>query len=305
MGPGAMNSSEGLPYGGPSPLMSVYAAGIGLGGVDSALKPDGVLPPLPPVLSLQFVFLTGMALFGPYLFCCFTYLYHFSMLDRRKDHKMRAFSQDVPKWEHRYGWRAALARPEGISAVVVYNAIIILLGPITGVCDIVPAAIKDLTPVVRPLVLLAYFLTFDLLMWCIHFCQHNWAWLYHHTHDQHHLIKTPTIVVALTGYLPDTCLLIIVPFHLTQVFVPCGNFVTVFAFASISLWHLHMIHSEFEHPWDPVLHRLGLVTTHDHHVHHLRPRKNLAHFFVMYDKLFGTYVDPASVCQLNTREKAA
>lgn len=76
-------------------------------------------------------------------------------------------------------------------------------------------------------------------------------------------------------------------------------------FPKLWLWHLHMIHSEFEHPWDSVLNKLGLVTTHDHHVHHLRPRKNLAHFFTMYDKMFGTYVDPASLSQLVSRAKAA
>jgi len=289
---------------GPS-LVTFYAAGVGLGGVEAKLPAPGDLPPLPPVLSWEFFFLCGMSMVGPYLFCCLTYMYHFSRLNKKEATRMRTLPQDVPKQEHRYDWRTALGRPEGITAVVFYIGVITLLGPILDVYDIVPFAIKDLTPVVKPMVLLAYFLTFDLLMWCIHFCQHYWPWLYHHTHDQHHLIKSPTIVVALTGYLPDTCLLIIVPFHLTQCLVPCGNFVTVFAFASLSLWHLHMIHSEFEHPWDPLLHKLGLVTTHDHHVHHLRPRKNLAHFFVMYDKMFGTYVDPSSLCQLSSRDKVA
>jgi len=284
------------------PLVSLYGSGIGFMGVEPGLPAEGSLPPLPPVLSLHFLALVVMSMVGPYLFCCVTYAYHFSGLSKNRT-KMRVNPQDVPKAEHRYNWREALARPEGITAVVAYICIIIVLGPVLDIFDVVPFAIKDLTPAIKPLVLLAYFLTFDFVMWCIHFCQHYWPWLYHHTHDQHHLIKSPTIVVALTGYLPDTCLLIIVPFHLTQCVVPCGNFVTVFAFASIALWHLHMIHSEFAHPWDPLLGKLGLVNTHDHHVHHLRPRKNLAHFFVMYDKMFGTYVDPASLTQLCAREK--
>lgn len=284
---------------GPS-LVSLYAAGF----PSAKLPSDGALPPLPPVLSWEFLLLCFMSMVGPYLFCCVTYAYHFFMLGRNDVQKMRQLPQDVPKPEHRYNWSTALGRPEGISAVVAYIGMLIVLGPVTDVFDVVPYAIKDLTPTLKPLVLAAYFLVFDLLMWCIHFCQHYWPWLYHHTHDQHHLIKSPTIVVALTGYLPDTCLLIILPFHLTQVLVPCGNFVTVFAFASLSLWHLHMIHSEFQHPWDPLFRRLGLVTTHDHHGHHLRPKKNLAHFFVMYDKMFGTYIDPSKLSQLCPRDKS-
>jgi len=298
-----MNGTADWGHAGFAPsLTGIYASGIALG-AGPKLPADGGLPPLPPVLSWEFLLLCVLAMVGPYLFCCLTYVYHFSKLDKANSVKLRVHPQDVPKPAHRYDWISAIGRPEGITAVVAYIVIMTLLGPVTDVFDVVPFPIKDLTPTIKPLVLLAYFLTFDFLMWCIHFCQHNWAWLYHHTHDQHHLIKSPTIVVALTGFLPDTMLLIIVPLHLTMVLVPCGNFVTVFLFASISLWHLHTIHSEFMNPWDPVLEKLGLVTTHDHHVHHLRPRKNLAHFFVMYDKMFGTYVDPKSLSQLVSREK--
>mmetsp|Transcript_21651 Transcript_21651/g.32388 ORF Transcript_21651/g.32388 Transcript_21651/m.32388 type:complete len:307 (-) Transcript_21651:172-1092(-) len=289
----------------PNLLAAIYSTGVGFNGIDIKLSNEGLTPELPNVFTWQFFTLCIMSLVGPYIFCCVTYIYHFSKADNKEIPRMRTLAQDIPKPEYRYDWKTALTRPEGISAVVAWIVFTIVTGPLTGVFDIVPPAIKDLTPTVKPLVLLAYFLVFDLMMWCIHCLQHYWPWLYHHTHDQHHLIKSPTIVVALTGYLPDTCLLIIVPLHATQWFVPCGNFVTIFAFASISLWHLHMIHSEFPHPWDPYLYKLGLVSTHDHHVHHLRPKKNLAHFFVMYDKMFGTYVDPASLSQLVSREKLA
>mmetsp|Transcript_29904 Transcript_29904/g.99091 ORF Transcript_29904/g.99091 Transcript_29904/m.99091 type:complete len:304 (-) Transcript_29904:458-1369(-) len=303
-----MNSTLFAEVGGGlgSSLASIYATGVGFSGIDSKFGNEGALPPLPPLLSWEFGVLCFMAIFAPYVFCCITYLYHFASADNKDVARMRTLAQDVPKEEHRYGWRQALARPEGISAIVAWSGLIIFLGPVTNVLDIVPFPIKDLTPAIKPLVLMAYFLAFDLMMWVIHFCQHYNPWLYHHTHDQHHVIKSPTIVVALTGYLPDTVLLIILPFHLVQCIVPCGNFVTVFAFSAISLWHLHMIHSEFPHPWDPMLHKLGLVTTHDHHAHHLRPKKNLAHFFTFYDKLFGTYIDPSKLSQLVSRgEKLA
>ena len=101
--------------------------------------------------------------------------------------------------------------------------------------------------------------------------------------------------MALTGYLPDTCLLIILPLHLTLYLVPGGNFASIFVFSTISLIHLHMIHSEFKHSWDPLFRSCGIVNTLDHHVHHLRPKRNLAHFFTIIDKAMGTYVDPHSL----------
>uniref|UniRef100_A0A7S3UIH3 Fatty acid hydroxylase domain-containing protein n=1 Tax=Oxyrrhis marina TaxID=2969 RepID=A0A7S3UIH3_OXYMA len=282
-------------------ISKVYSFGLGFH-TESTVAGD--LPPLPPVVSKEFLALCALSLLGPYLFCCATYMYHFHGLKVERA-KMRTRTTDIPLEEHRNDWRTALGRPEGISAVVGFLVILVVSDPVLGLASIVPAAMKDLTPQIKPLVLLGYFALFDFLMWCIHFCQHYWPWLYHHTHDQHHKIKSPTIVVALTGYLPDTCVLIIVPLYATLRVIPCGNFVTVFMFASMALWHLHMIHSEFMHPWDPILQKLGLVTTHDHHVHHLRPRKNLAHFFSIYDKMFGTYVDPSTCHQLLQRDKKA
>lgn len=160
---------------------------------------------------------------------------------------------------------------------------------------IVPDSIRTLTIEFHPLAFILYFIVFDSSMWCIHYVQHRWRWLYYNTHAIHHTIHSPTMIVALTGYVPDTCLLILVPLHITVLTVPNGNFLTIFAFAIISLFHLHCIHSEFQHAWDPLLRQLGLVNSWDHHVHHCKPRSNLAHFFVGLDKLMGTYVDPVDV----------
>jgi sterol desaturase/sphingolipid hydroxylase (fatty acid hydroxylase superfamily) len=136
----------------------------------------------------------------------------------------------------------------------------------------------------------AQFVVFDLLMWHIHYVQHRWRWLYYNTHSVHHTIANPTMIVALTGYLPDTCLLILLPLHTTIAVVP-ATLADVFLFTTVALIHLHCIHSEFFHAWDPLLRRLGLVDTSFHHGHHLKPRANLAHFFVGIDKAYGTYFD--------------
>ena len=128
--------------------------------------------------------------------------------------------------------------------------------------------------------------------------QHRWRWLYYNTHAVHHTIHSPTMVVALTGYLPDTALLILAPLHATLFLVPGGTFADVFVFASLSLFHLHAIHSDFYHDWDPLLRYFGLADTTFHHGHHLVPRMNLAHFFPVLDKIYGTYADPARMKRL-------
>jgi sterol desaturase/sphingolipid hydroxylase (fatty acid hydroxylase superfamily) len=87
-------------------------------------------------------------------------------------------------------------------------------------------------------------------------------------------------------------LLILLPLHVSLFLVPTASFLSVGVFASLSLVHLHCIHSEFVNPWDSLLRKCGLVDSTFHHVHHLVPRSNLAHFFVGLDKLYGTYQDP-------------
>ena len=204
--------------------------------------------------------------------------------------------EDRPLKEHAEDWRTAIGRPEGITAVVGYMACGLALS-LYGPVDVVPASVKRLYEVPRPLMILALFVVFDTLMWHIHYVQHRWRWLYYNTHAVHHTIHSPTMVVALTGYLPDTALLILAPLHATLFLVP-ANFPVVCIFATLALFHLHAIHSEFHHAWDPWLRALGLVDTTFHHGHHVRPRMNLAHFFVLLDKAYGTYVAPDQLSQL-------
>jgi sterol desaturase/sphingolipid hydroxylase (fatty acid hydroxylase superfamily) len=252
---------------------------------------------LPSVDSPIFLVLVALAILGPYVFIGGIYLYHFH--GRKIMPKLRK-ADDKPLNEHIYDWATALFRPEGITAVVGYMTVglaLSLLFPDT-LGFIVPSSIKTLNWNFNVLTLGLYFIVFDSTMWCIHYVQHRWRWLYYNTHSIHHTIKSPTIISALTGYLPDTCLLILVPLHTTLMVVPGGNFLTVFAFAISSLFHLHCIHSEFQHSWDVLFRKIGIVNSWDHHVHHLKPRKNLAHFFVLLDKVMGTYQDPMEMANI-------
>ena len=204
---------------------------------------------LPGVNTWEFISFVGLAGITPYMFICGIYAYHFS---GRKIHPKLRKAGDTPKEEHIYGWRDALFKPEGITAVVSYmlGGLALSLAFPDKAGWIVPEAIQTLTLTVSPLSLVAHFLIFDSTMWVIHWCQHRFRWLYHNTHAVHHTIQSPTMVCALTGYLPDTALLILLPLHITVSIAPWGNFSTVFVFAIMSLFHLHCIHSEFQHPWD-------------------------------------------------------
>ena len=63
-----------------------------------------------------------------------------------------------------------------------------------------------------------------------------------------------------------------IPLHFTYCFVDyffLANALTYGLFSFFAMVHLHCIHSEFVHSWDPVLHYFGLVTTYDHHVRNI------------------------------------
>jgi sterol desaturase/sphingolipid hydroxylase (fatty acid hydroxylase superfamily) len=258
---------------------------------------SGVNASLPSVDSPAFMGFVAVAGITPYLFICGIYAYHFSA---RKTHPKLRKSDDEPTDEHKNEWMNALVRPEGITAVVGYMlgglALSLAYPDVFG--WVVPDSIQDLSLQVSPSSLIVHFLIFDSVMWCIHWCQHRFRWLYHNTHAVHHTIQSPTIICALTGYLPDTALLILVPLHITVSVAPWGNFATVFIFSVLSLLHLHCIHSEFQHSWDTTFRKWGIVNSWDHHVHHVKPRKNLAHFFVFLDKMMGTYEDPRTIERL-------
>jgi sterol desaturase/sphingolipid hydroxylase (fatty acid hydroxylase superfamily) len=260
---------------------------------------------LSPVTSPAFAGLVTAAVGAPYVLCCLIYWYHFS--GRKSQPRLRK-EGDQPEDAYLHDWKSALLKPEGISAPVVY----MILGLTLSLAFpeklgwLVPPSIKDLSVSFNPLVCILHFLVFDSLMWVIHFTQHRWRWLYYNTHAVHHTISSPTMIVALTGYLPDTCLLILLPLHTTFLLLASlGNLMTVGTFAVGALLHLHMIHSEFEHSWDPFLRKIGIANTWDHHIHHCVPRHNLAHFFVFLDKMFGTYTDPLNHPKLVIDKKKA
>ena len=57
----------------------------------------------------------------------------------------------------------------------------------------------------------------------------------------------------------------------------------------------HAPGSEYSHPWDMAFRAVGFGTAADHHVHHKLFVFNYGHLFMYWDRLLGTYKNPATV----------
>jgi len=250
--------------------------------------------PASDLIALEsLIFTTPLILFAPFVCCLCCYFYHFQF--RNHNFKVRT---DTPTKAHREDWKTSLFRPEASGVVVCYALGVGIFCLTTGFEFLLPlGSFLDWSIELQPLKLFLLFFVLDFSMYCVHFAQHKYRWLYHRTHAIHHEIRCPTILVALTGHFPDTMLLVLFPLHFTYCIVPT-NLITVSIFSAGAMFHLHAIHSEFKHAWDEAFGALGIVNTYDHHVHHLRPRKNLAHFFIAIDKVFGTYKNPKDMKEL-------
>jgi sterol desaturase/sphingolipid hydroxylase (fatty acid hydroxylase superfamily) len=164
-----------------------------------------VVQDLPGVYSLEFLSLLFLALISPYIFICGIYCYHF--LGRKTGKKLRKID-DRPLAAHINDWHSALFKIEGITAVVIYMflGLALSLAFPDALGALVPKSVKTLTCTFHPFLLFLHFFVFDSLMWVIHYTQHHWRWLYYKTHSVHHTITSPTMIVALTGYVICTSL---------------------------------------------------------------------------------------------------
>ena len=122
--------------------------------------------------------------------------------------------------------------------------------------------------------------------------------LYQVSHKPHHKFLNPRLFDAFNGSPTDTFLMILVPLFFTANVVRT-NVWSYMTFGSLYANWLCLIHSEYHHPWDRVFRRIGFGTAADHHVHHKLFNYNYGHLFMYYDRLFGTYKDPAAVDLFN------
>lgn len=111
---------------------------------------------------------------------------------------------------------------------------------------------------------------------------------YKWSHYKHHEARSPTLFDSFNGSVLDTTLMILFPLLITSRLVSC-NTRSYMAFGTIYANALCLIHSEYEHAWEPFFAAVGIGTSRDHHMHHRLFNKNYGHLFMYADHLCGTY----------------
>jgi len=134
----------------------------------------------------------------------------------------------------------------------------------------------------------------DFSLYWIHRAQHTWNWAWR-THAWHHSVEE---LYWFSGF--RTSFLHSLVYNVPQVAIPVlllgmGTFETAICFA------IGMVIQFWEHVnWRVDLGKLDrvMVTPDFHRVHHSiteQPLKNLAPTFSLWDRMFGTWVDPRTV----------
>lgn len=193
---------------------------------------------------------------------------------------------------------AHASRWEGFALLLPYLCL-------TWMLDLMPSSYYELdarhtcVPVFNffdPTLVWFQLLSVDLFMYLAHITEHRLSWLYRCGHKKHHRWTNPRLFDAFSGHVIDTSLMILVPLFATANLVHsnCGSYVV---FGTVYSAYLMLIHSEYALPWgiDRVARMVGIGTAHDHNVHHTKVVYNFGHFFMCWDQIFGTYMDPESV----------
>jgi len=139
----------------------------------------------------------------------------------------------------------------------------------------------------------------DFLQTMMHYGEHKVSpAIYKSSHKPHHRFLNPKMFDAFNGSVADTVFMILVPLSITAQVVHCNVWSYMTFGATYASW-LTLIHSEIQHPWDPLFRKLGLGTAGDHHVHHKCFVFNYGHLFMWWDMLLGTYRSPLHIDSFN------
>jgi len=193
--------------------------------------------------------------------------------------------------------REHLSRPEAFTMLVPYLSI-------TWMFKLMPKEYYDLAPSVSWFKVFLQLAVVDLITYAVHRAQHRNPLGLYQTHKDHHVFVNPHIFNAYSGSWKDTTLLIIIPLYATVVVLDMAGVHITHAdymwFGAVYANYFMLIHSEFPQPWDRLFLLLGIGTSEDHNVHHSAVHYNFGHFFMWWDRLFGTYKHPHA-CRRNRR----
>ncbi|KAJ1495823.1 hypothetical protein T484DRAFT_1662840 [Baffinella frigidus] len=168
------------------------------------------------------------------------------------------------KPDHAAFWRDALehiAQPEGFVLLAAY-----LAG--TWMFRLMPASYYSWEGGVSFKHLAMQLLINDLFQTAMHLGEHKVSsWVYRKSHKPHHKFLSPKMFDAFNGSVTDTIFMILLPLFITAQAVHCNVWSYMAFGATFASW-LTLIHSEMQHPWDPLFQKIGFGTAADHHVHH-------------------------------------
>lgn len=238
--------------------------------------------PSPVGLTLGILF----AFFGQVLAILYQYArYRWSPNALRVQSDLRPYSFSEAVATH-------VGQPGGLLMLVVYLSTYWMF-------DLMPCSYYSFGGGIRPHIVAAQMVSQDLLQYIMHWLEHKASpEFYKLSHKPHHRFTNPRWADAFNGSIGDTFTMILIPLFITAQLVHANVWEYMVFGASWSAW-LVLIHSETAHPWDPLFRKLGLGTAADHHVHHKTFVYNYGHIVMWWDKLLGTYKDPATVKQFN------
>ena len=184
-------------------------------------------------------------------------------------------------------------RPEGFLTLVLY------LG-VAWILEQLPSSYYSFDGKVNWLGVIVQLLVSDFFIYMFHLSEHKVTFVYKclSKHYMHHQVDNPTLFDAFRGDMLDTFYMILIPLHLTTMIVPMmfvPNVWTYMAFGSVFAAHLVLIHSSYQHSWDFVFYKLGIVTPAFHHIHHTHRKFNYGHIFQYWDYVFGTHKSPQDI----------
>lgn len=212
----------------------------------------------------------GSVLFGQFV----TLLYYCSNLNNPKIQQIKEYDTEQAIYTH-------ILQPEGFLLLGIYLYI-------TWYCNMLPLEYYQYNGYIQWERVFSQLLCQDFIQYIMHRMEHSIQILYKYTHYRHHVHIKPTLFHSFDGSIGDTVVMIIIPLYTTTVLIPT-NVWSYMVFGTLYANWLTLIHSEFEHVWDPYFKTIGFGTPKDHHVHHKTFKYNYGHLFMYWDYFFNTY----------------
>ena len=222
----------------------------------------------------------------------FVLLYHSIHVTYCHKNKVVPIQKESLQYNFVHDMMGHLARPEGFFLLGTYLTV-------TWMFRLLPSSYYSFEGGVNPLLVFAQLVCVDFFMAIMHVAEHRVSpKIYQFSHKPHHRFLNPKLFDAFDGSVMDTICMILFPLYLTANIFHCNAW-EYMAFGSIYASWLCLVHSEYDHPWDPLFRVIGFGTAADHHVHHKLFIYNFGHLFMWWDKLFGTFKSPSEVNTFN------